>query len=628
LWQRLASDFLSNYIFLAVGRVGFSTDLIVQRVEYVQDADKRSMLVDLIHAQCLVEFVFFFSEQIAGKKLKGRLKAQSDAALPAKNDEIGKDGALAPLLRVARGPVLSRVAYSRAVEAVVTAAKRGVGREHGSEWRDATVRLLQSRSNSPLALLWAFLAFHEANLVREEDSAAGELGSVGSLVSVAQSLLHSLKLVTAGFCSGPTAIAAAAPIVQVIVHALAAYARSEKDAGVGQKRKEKTWKSLRKVMLELSGFISLCHHKDAPVVNGLFKAASVNIGLDIWLVESADFGSLFPFASQLKVDGFLNSIESVLYLGEVVETEAALLRLGVERVQGRSSASVSKKEELEKKLKHNVVLYTKFLGSSSIILDMLLDAPLRLGGVLADSEELILRDVLGEMAVVGVPNSGVFEEDIGALSAGDSAGKDSVAFLKRVMIARQLAGEFRSRREYLRASDLLAGLHRRGAPSELGEWLGERSALRVLIGTAVLQKQQDLVDWLLNESKADFNVVLDKAYIERLKTDGVEDVAAASVDLEEAEEGDEPLFFIDTSKSLVQKVDSMRTKNSLWRLGEYRLIRRTMCYLIDLSSWSGRGQGLQRSLKRGKQSKGRVLTALKLVRTHPILRTCLRMSQV
>jgi hypothetical protein len=71
---------------------------------------------------------------------------------------------------------------------------------------------------------------------------------------------------------------------------------------------------------------------------------------------------------------------------------------------------------LEKKLKHNVVLYTKFLGSSSIILDMLLDAPLWLGGVLADLEELILRDVLGEMVVVGVPNSGVFEEDVATIS--------------------------------------------------------------------------------------------------------------------------------------------------------------------------------------------------------------------
>ncbi|KAE8733975.1 DEAD-box ATP-dependent RNA helicase 37 [Hibiscus syriacus] len=49
--QRLASDFLSNYIFLAVGRVGSSTDLIVQRVEFVPESDKRSHLMDLLHAQ-------------------------------------------------------------------------------------------------------------------------------------------------------------------------------------------------------------------------------------------------------------------------------------------------------------------------------------------------------------------------------------------------------------------------------------------------------------------------------------------------------------------------------------------------------------------------------------------------
>ena len=33
--QRLAADFMHNYIFLAVGRVGSSTDLIVQHVEFV-----------------------------------------------------------------------------------------------------------------------------------------------------------------------------------------------------------------------------------------------------------------------------------------------------------------------------------------------------------------------------------------------------------------------------------------------------------------------------------------------------------------------------------------------------------------------------------------------------------------
>ncbi|KAK9824180.1 hypothetical protein WJX72_008364 [[Myrmecia] bisecta] len=47
--QRLAADFLSNYIFLAVGRVGSSTDLIVQHIEYVPAHEKRQVLLDLIN---------------------------------------------------------------------------------------------------------------------------------------------------------------------------------------------------------------------------------------------------------------------------------------------------------------------------------------------------------------------------------------------------------------------------------------------------------------------------------------------------------------------------------------------------------------------------------------------------
>lgn len=47
----LASDFLSNYIFLAVGRVGSSTELITQKVEFVEDMDKKRHLKDLLHAR-------------------------------------------------------------------------------------------------------------------------------------------------------------------------------------------------------------------------------------------------------------------------------------------------------------------------------------------------------------------------------------------------------------------------------------------------------------------------------------------------------------------------------------------------------------------------------------------------
>jgi len=46
--QRLAQDFLNNYVFLAVGRVGSTTDFITQKVEYAQEKDKRDLLMSLL----------------------------------------------------------------------------------------------------------------------------------------------------------------------------------------------------------------------------------------------------------------------------------------------------------------------------------------------------------------------------------------------------------------------------------------------------------------------------------------------------------------------------------------------------------------------------------------------------
>lgn len=46
--QELASDFLSNYIFLAVGRVGSTSENITQTILWVYEPDKRSYLLDLL----------------------------------------------------------------------------------------------------------------------------------------------------------------------------------------------------------------------------------------------------------------------------------------------------------------------------------------------------------------------------------------------------------------------------------------------------------------------------------------------------------------------------------------------------------------------------------------------------
>ncbi|XP_047078095.1 DEAD-box ATP-dependent RNA helicase 52A-like isoform X2 [Lolium rigidum] len=49
--QRLASDFLSKYIFITVGRVGSSTDLITQKLEFVTHDEKKTYLLNLLQEQ-------------------------------------------------------------------------------------------------------------------------------------------------------------------------------------------------------------------------------------------------------------------------------------------------------------------------------------------------------------------------------------------------------------------------------------------------------------------------------------------------------------------------------------------------------------------------------------------------
>ncbi|XP_037076094.1 putative ATP-dependent RNA helicase Pl10 isoform X3 [Pollicipes pollicipes] len=48
--QRLAQDFLNDYIFLAVGRVGSTSENITQEIVWVEDDQKKSFLLDLLSA--------------------------------------------------------------------------------------------------------------------------------------------------------------------------------------------------------------------------------------------------------------------------------------------------------------------------------------------------------------------------------------------------------------------------------------------------------------------------------------------------------------------------------------------------------------------------------------------------
>ena len=449
------------------------------------------------------------------------------------------------LLDVAQGPLLSNLTYSRAVEAAVEAVKSGVKKKQVTPWREAIVRLLQSRANPPLSLFWSFAVIERSILTNGEAKVASD-----SEVETAHSVLQSLKCMTSGFCDGPVAIAAMAPIVRSAFETLVKCSASESKNGAGRTDDKKLWENLTKLIRHVSGFIALCHHKECPAPGGLFKAPSVCLGLDKWIAEGTEFSSLFPFAStslESSIKENISSADTICTLGVLVEAEVALLRLLADVVRERSLG----RSELEKKLKHELIVYGKVLGSSGFILDALLEPPLPVLSILSPDEESTFRGILGEMVVTRVPNSEMFNHENGPSPPSKlGAQNECVVFLKRLSIARKTAAYFRSKNEHLRASNLLSSFRRQSAPSQLGDWLGGRSLVKILITTVVLKKPEVLLDWLLNAEENDFNRVLTMMMSMRQPQEQ-DNKITGSGDAEMVSEGEdannEPLFFFDTT---------------------------------------------------------------------------------
>lgn len=458
----------------------------------------------------------------------------------------GRERARKSLLEIAQGPLLSNLAYSRAVEAAVEAPKSGIKKKEITLWREAIVRLLQSRANPPLSLFWSFAVSERRVLTNGEAKVA-----LDSEVATAHSVLQSLKCMTSGFCDGPTAIATMAPIVRIAFETLVILCSSECKNGADMTVKEnaKLWGSLSTLIREVSGFIALCHHKGCPAPGGLFKAPSVCLGLDKWIAEGTEFSSLFPFAStslESSIKKNISSVETIFTLGVLVEVEVALLRLIADAVQERPLG----RSELEKKLKHDLIVYGKFLVSSGVMLDALLEPPLPVLSILSEDEESLLRGILGEMVVTRFPDSEMFNHENGPSPPSKlGAQNECDVFLKRLSIARKTAEYFRSKNEHLRASDLLSSLRRQSAPSQLGDWLGGRSVVKIWITTAVLNNPQALLDWLLNAEEYEFNRVLMMMSMRQPQEEDnkvtISEDAEMVSEVEDA--NNEPLFFFDTT---------------------------------------------------------------------------------
>jgi len=88
--QRLAASFLYDYIFLAVGRVGSTTDLVTQKFIKVDESDKNSVLLDLLTSVKGLTLIFVETKKKADM-LEDFLIRQGLAATSMHGDRVQQD---------------------------------------------------------------------------------------------------------------------------------------------------------------------------------------------------------------------------------------------------------------------------------------------------------------------------------------------------------------------------------------------------------------------------------------------------------------------------------------------------------------------------------------------------------
>ncbi|KAH9840053.1 ATP-dependent RNA helicase ded-1 [Rhodofomes roseus] len=111
--QMLARDFMKDYVFLSVGRVGSTSENITQKVEYVEDNDKRSVLLDVLSAHGAGLTLVFVETKRMADMLSDFLLANHLPATSIHGDRTQREREMAlQTFRSGRTPVLVATAVA------------------------------------------------------------------------------------------------------------------------------------------------------------------------------------------------------------------------------------------------------------------------------------------------------------------------------------------------------------------------------------------------------------------------------------------------------------------------------------------------------------------------------------
>ena len=112
--QLLARDFLKDYVFLSVGRVGSTSENITQSIEYVEDPDKRSVLLDILNTlpENGLTLIFVETKRMADL-LSDFLMASNFPATSIHGDRTQRERELAlEYFRTGRAPIMVATAVA------------------------------------------------------------------------------------------------------------------------------------------------------------------------------------------------------------------------------------------------------------------------------------------------------------------------------------------------------------------------------------------------------------------------------------------------------------------------------------------------------------------------------------
>lgn len=84
--QKLAAEYLNNYIFIAVGRVGSAAELVTQYVDYIEDIDKANRLLELLR-DCTGLTLVFVERKKQATELERWLRRHQISAVSIHGDK-------------------------------------------------------------------------------------------------------------------------------------------------------------------------------------------------------------------------------------------------------------------------------------------------------------------------------------------------------------------------------------------------------------------------------------------------------------------------------------------------------------------------------------------------------------